>query len=210
MKKVLITQRLIIDENHYEHREALDVNWGKVFMELNILPIPLPVEYDFTKYFDCIDIDGVLLTGGNDLNSVTPGLESKKRDVFEKKIIKYAISNDVPVFGICRGMQVIAEFFGGDFKKVQGQVGIEHSIIPNKDSIYFNDLKEIKMVNAFHNYALNNIPNEVLVSATDTDGMVKAIEHKRFKIFAQMWHTERAKNLNLAELSILKNFFESF
>ena len=111
MKKIAITQRLVVNESYYESREALDIRWGMLFKELGFLPIVLPTEYDFEIFFEALDIDGICITGGNDLNTLNPNELSKKRDEFEKRLIQLGINKNIPVFGICRGMQIIADFF---------------------------------------------------------------------------------------------------
>ena len=207
MKKIAITQRLILNDSYYELREALDVNWALLFSELNFLPIVLATKYDFEKYFESINIDGILLTGGNDLNSINGNEVSKQRDIFEKKLVEYGIQNDIPIFGICRGMQIIAEYFGSDFKEVENQVDIKHTLKINNKSKYFNELNKISEVNSFHNYAIHNLHNEFLVSATNQDGIIKAIEHKKYKIFGQMWHSEREEPFDENELNLIQKFF---
>ncbi len=207
MKKIAVTQRLVLNDNYYELREALDVNWGVMFEKLDFLPIVLPLEYSFEKYFKLLNIDGIILTGGNDLNVVNENMISKKRDIYEQKLIKHAIEMNIPLFGICRGMQIIADFFGSDFNEVKDQVAIRHKLKINKDSKYFVSLNKIKEVNSFHNYAVKTIPAEMLVSAMSEDGIIKAIEHKKYKIFGQMWHSEREDPLSEIELNLIKEFF---
>jgi len=111
MKKIAITQNIIINESYKETREALDIKWGLLFQKLGFLPIILPIDYDFKSYFDSLHLDGILLTGGNDLSIINPNIESIKRDIFEKSLIKYAIEHNIPIFGVCRGMQIMAEYF---------------------------------------------------------------------------------------------------
>jgi len=205
--KIAITQRLMLNDSYYELRETLDTRWGLLFDKLNFLPIVLPIEYDFKKYFENIEIDGILLTGGNDLNSLSQSKESEQRDTFEKKLIEYGITNSIPIFGVCRGMQILAEYFGSNFEKVNNQIGIKHHLKVNEKSKYFDVLQQLKEVNSFHNYAINNLPVELLVSATDERGMIKAIEHSKYKIFAQMWHSERENPFEEAELVLIKEFF---
>jgi N5-(cytidine 5'-diphosphoramidyl)-L-glutamine hydrolase len=200
---------LILNSDYYELREALDVNWGLMFKELNFLPIILPIEHDFESYFNEIDINGIILTGGNDLNSINPDKISEKRDLFEKKLIEYGIKKNIPIFGICRGMQIIAEYFGADFTKVENQVAIKHFLKINKKSKYFNELNKIKKVNSFHNYAIQNLTNDFIISARNNDGMIKAIEHKNYKIFGQMWHSEREEPFNKNELNLIQIFFNN-
>jgi len=207
MKKIAITQRLILNEDYYELREALDVRWGLLFKELGFLPIVLPIEINIKNYFNEIGIDGIVLTGGNDLYRINENAISKKRDMFENKIIHYAISENIPIFGICRGMQIIAQYFGAKFTKVYGQVAMRHNIRINKESKYFKYLNKLKNVNSYHDYAIESISSSFLVSAVTEYGMIKAIEHKKYKIFAHMWHTEREDPFDDNEMDMIKYFF---
>lgn len=208
MKKILITQRLFEHSEYVEQREMLDVKWGSLFNELNFLPIVLPIEFDFENYFKEFSIDGLLLTGGNDLNSTNKNdILSFKRDLFEKKLIDYAITNNIPILGICRGLQVIAEYFGSTMKTVSGQVAIQHRLNINKESKYSKELSYLSKVNSFHNYAIDHLGEELIVSATNESGIIKAIEHTHYNIFAQMWHSERENPFNEYELNLIKKVF---
>jgi len=208
-KKIAITQRLISNDSYYEIREALDIKWGALFQEIEFLPIALPIEYDFEKYFKIIGIDGIFLTGGNDLNSLNPSKASAQRDFFEKRLINYGIKNNIPIFGVCRGMQLIAEYFGSNFKKVEGQVAIKHTLKVNKESKYFNRLIKLDKVNSYHGYAVSSVPDELLVSATNDSGVIKSIEHRQYKIFGQMWHSEREGVFIKEELVLIRDFFNN-
>ena len=207
MKNIAITQRLHTNDSYFELREALDTQWGALFTEMNYLPIILPIEFNFIKYFESIQLDGIILTGGNDLNSLNKSKESLKRDIFEKKLIKHAIENKIPILGICRGMQIVGEYFGARFKKVRNQVGIRHKLKVNDKSKYFNNLKKLKSVNSFHEYAIDSLPDCFLISATDENGIIKSIEHTNYKIFCQMWHSEREKIFDKNQINLIKTFF---
>ena len=71
----------------------------------------MPIEFNHKKIFENIKIEGIILTGGNDLNVISKNSLSLKRDNFEKAIIKYAIKKNIPIYGMCRGMEIITEFF---------------------------------------------------------------------------------------------------
>ena len=144
MKKIAITQRLIDNDSYKEIRETLDINWGKIFSQMNFLPIVLPYEIDFKIYFKKLKIDGVILTGGNDLDTINPNNLSSKRDAYEKDLIKFVISKNIPLFGVCRGMQIIASYFGANFKKVNTEVATRHTIVLNRASKYFTELSNLK------------------------------------------------------------------
>lgn len=210
MKKILITQRLILNQSYYEIREALDINYSKLLSKSGFLPIALPYEINFIDYFKAFDISGILLTGGNDLNIVNSSPLSERRDIYEKNLITFAIENNIPIFGICRGLQIIAEYFGSTFKKVSGQVNIKHNIKISEQSLFAKELSNIDKVNSFHNFTVDKLGNELKVSATTETGIIKAIEHKRYKIFAQMWHSEREAIFNENEIKLIKNFFGGY
>ena len=191
---------------------AYDLNiWSTLslvrFKKLNFLPVILPIEFDYKKYFNSIKIDGIILTGGNDLSTLNQNNLSLKRDGFEKKIIQYAIKKNIPIYGMCRGMQIIAEHFGASFKKVKGQVATRHSLIVNKKSKYFKELNRISTVNSFHNYAIDSLPKNMMASATNENGIIKAMEHKKYKIFGQMWHSERENFFDKNQTILIKKFF---
>ena len=199
MKKIAITQRVIKHDTYFEIREALDIRWAKLFKELNFLPIILPYEYDFKKY----EFDGVILSGGNDIG------EFEFRDKFELNLIDYCIKKDIPIFGVCRGMQIIAKYFNSTFKKVSNQVGIKHKLLVNKNSKYKNLLLELKLVNSYHNYAIDRLGGELLISAWNEEKtIIKAIEHKTKKILGVMWHSEREEPFKKEELNLIKEFFK--
>lgn len=210
MKKIAITQRLIENHNYYEIRDALDIRWAELYKSLDYLPILLPTNYDFEKYFELIDINGIILSGGNDLYYLTKDKLSKKRDIFEKEIIKFAIKKSIPILGICRGMQIIVDYFNGgsEFEKVNGHIGTNHRILFSEESKYKNELKKLTFVNSYHNYGIRKVPKGFVVSATSEDGLIEAMENKEYNIFCQMWHSERQVHLNENELMIVKKLFE--
>ena len=209
MKKIALSQRLLLNENYFEIRESLDIKWGGLFKKLNFLPIILPIEFEYKKYFNSFKIDGIILTGGNDLSKVNSNNLSLKRDEFEKKIIQYAINENIPLLGMCRGMQIIADYFGAKFKKVKNQVAIRHKLEINEKSKYFKQLKKISTVNSFHDYAIDVLPKNLIVSATNKKGMIKAIEHDKYRIFGQNWHSERENIFDKNQINLIKNFFSN-
>lgn len=199
MKKIAITQRIIKNDTYYEIREALDIRWGRLFKELNFLPIILPYKYDFKKY----DFDGVILSGGNDIGEI------ELRDKFEYSLIEYCLEQDIPIFGVCRGLQIVAKYFNSTFKKVDNQIGLKHNLVVNKHSKYAKFLKKIDIVNSYHNIAIDRLDDNLTISAWNEDKtIIKAIEHKKKKIFAVMWHSEREEPFRKEELQLIMEFFQ--
>lgn len=209
MKKIALTQRLVQHGAYMETREVLDINYSKLIFEMGCLPIVLPYEVPSPNYFKAMNISGLLLTGGNDLSSCHNNDLSTKRDAFEKALLGYCIEHTIPVFGICRGMQLIAEYFGSSFKPVENQVNIHHRLRVNPNSIYVDVLEKLGEVNAYHDFGIDTLGHDLVVSATNLEGMIKAIEHQEAPIFGQMWHSEREIPFKEAELALLKGFFSA-
>ena len=208
MKKIGITQRLIENNSYYELREALDINYCKLIDACNYMPIILPYEVNFKKYFNKFKISGVMLTGGNDLYACNKSKLSKKRDDYEKKLLEYCIKKKIPVFGTCRGMQLIADFFGCTFKKVNGEINTRSKLIINENSSYANKLNKLGKVNSFHNFSIDKVCESLIVSARNEKKIIKAIEHKKHRIFGQMWHCERESKFNHVDIKLIRNFFK--
>ncbi len=210
MKLIGITQRIDIIESYGEVREALDIKWHDLLLKCGYTPLILSAAVIPTFYFEKFALDGLLLTGGNDLATVKNTAENKMRDDFENQLIKKAINADIPVLGVCRGMQVIGEFFGCSLKKCEGHVAVNHNVTLNKASqLYKIAKKNDVVVNSYHNYSLNNIEkSELVTSAISEDGIVEAVEHERHKIFGHMWHPERESPCAEVNENIIRTIFE--
>jgi len=199
MKKIAITQRIVKNNSYFELREALDIRWGKLFATLDFLPVVLPYNYDFKNF----EFDGVILSGGNDIG------EFEFRDKFEFRLVEYCYKNNIPIFGVCRGMQIIAKYFKSTLKQVNGQTNIKHRLIVNDTSKYIKLLVKLKKVNSYHNMAIDKIGDNLIVSAWNSDKtVVKAIEHIDKKILGVMWHSEREEPFQKEELELIKEFFK--
>ena len=128
--------------------------------------------------------------------------EDKKRDDLELRILKQATDLNIPVLGICRGAQLINVFFNGslyqDIKNFyvekpqlrtalpRVRIHIEHSSRLHK---IFN--RNFIMVNALHNQSIKKLGDGLRVSATDSQNIVEAIEHKKNRfIVGVQWHPE--------------------
>jgi putative glutamine amidotransferase len=184
---------------------------------------------------DFENCSGLILTGGADIypevycdweTTETKGSYLPHRDGFELKLLDKAVSQNKPVLGICRGLQLINVFFRGslifDLEEIRG---VNHKkISDNEDRIHdvkiFDGtiLKEMLKnnrltVNSSHHQAADRIGEGLMISAKSTDGVVEALEYseKKGKSFlaAVQWHPERLNDKDSpASKNILKRFVE--
>ena len=156
--------------------------------ELNVYCEIFPFDIDFKSIND-FKANGIILSGGDNIG------EFPERDETEIKIIDYSTKNNIPILGVCRGMQLINEFFNGKNIKNQNSnhVGKTHSITV-KNSNFKNMLGEELEVNSFHNNLIKkeDIGQELEIFAeSKEDSTIEGYFHKKYPIIGVMWHPER-------------------
>lgn len=160
-------------------------------------------------------VDGILLSGGADINPLFMGEEpvnelhniNPYRDRQELLIVKMAANRQIPIFGICRGLQVMNVALGGTiyqdiYSQIDGKL-IKHS--QDLDRAYAShlvNLEEDSMlsqiinattlpVNSFHHQAIKDVAPGFKVCAIASDGVIEAIESTEYKsMIGVQWHPE--------------------
>lgn len=161
-------------------------------------------------------LDGLLLTGGDDLDPTHYGqpphpsliLSDPDQDVFELALARAAWEADLPVFAICRGGQVLNVALGGNLlqdvpSQVEGAVGHDQGRPAWRDLAHEVDIvpgtrlhgiagAERVRVNSFHHQAVDRVAEGFLVTARAADGVVEGMEDPgRHFCLAVQWHPER-------------------
>ncbi len=157
--------------------------------------------------------DKLIISGGWDLNPSMYGdiVDGSNNiddviDELDFKVIEYAYNNDIPLLGICRGIQSINVFFGGSLKQdIIGHMNCEHEIFKVNDSKWILDLENKFIVNSYHHQAIRTLGSGLNILYNGEDLEVEMIEHESKKIVGVQFHPELDLN-NLAFLHILKEF----
>ncbi len=192
--KIGLTQRVEVVASYGERRDCLDQAWARLLAAASMLPVPLcnGVE-DVETYLLELALDGLILTGGNDLSHLPEAKSAApERDAFERRVLAVAAQRDVPVLGVCRGMQMMVAADGGELVAIEGHVASRHPIASCTGSpAYLSDRGE---VNSYHGFG---VPADGLGPSwrplvTAPDGTVEAVAHRRLRQWAVMWHPERA------------------
>ena len=186
-------------------------------LEAGGIPVIFPLTSDEEMIRQLLEhVQGVLLTGGHDVNPELYGEKAipecgrpcEERDQMEKELLNQALEKDMPVLGICRGIQFLNACLGGTLYQdlpSQHPTGTEHHQKPPydvpihkvnlmKDSSLYRLLKKEQLeVNSYHHQAIKDLSDRLKIMAVSEDGILEAVDmsDKRFA-WALQWHPEFA------------------
>jgi microsomal dipeptidase-like Zn-dependent dipeptidase/gamma-glutamyl-gamma-aminobutyrate hydrolase PuuD len=184
------------------------------------VPVVLPPYDDDAALCQTLDkVDGILLSGGGDINPLllgeepVPGLHGicPQRDEMELLLVREAYNRQIPLLGICRGIQVLVAALGGTlYQDLNTQYSEAPLVKHDQDldrayashsvkleagstlSSLFPELSEKGLpVNSFHHQAVRTPGPLLRIAAKATDGVIEAVESNEFKsIIGVQWHPE--------------------
>ena len=205
-RRIGITLRVENILKYNEKRDAISHEWVKLIEKLDMIPIFIPNTLNDVKLFvEELELDGLILSGGDNKG------DEELRDQTENILIKFGMQNKIPILGICRGMQVINDYFGGNIiiTKNNEHVDKDHEIIITDKKIReILEFKEKKVNSYHHNIILEkNLGKGLKSFAKTNDNTIEGFLHNEFPIIGIMWHPERNKNLE-TEIKFMKMFSE--
>ncbi len=215
---------IAITGNYDDQTCKLAEGYYKSVQRAGGVPVIVPPLADTDAIINTLDhVDGLLLSGGGDINPLLVGEEpspklgsiNSERDIPELLITQLAYNRQIPILGICRGIQTLAVALGGkvaqdicDSAKIKHSQDAHrseptHSVTVDPDSILYNiysDAQHCSMfnvqcsmlyVNSFHHQAVSDPGPRFRVTAKAPDGIIEAIESREFKsIMGVQWHPE--------------------
>ncbi len=198
------------------------------------IPLMFPFSDDEQELDQLMGLcDGILLTGGHDVSPELYGetpmeglvVTCPKRDSMESAVLRKAVERDMPVLGICRGLQFINVFFGGSlYQDIPTQLPSEtehHQAAPydrpshevtvvegsplhrclGRDSLY---------VNSCHHQGIKELAPGLETMAFAPDGLAEAVcmPGKRF-LWAVQWHPEFSYRTDENSRAVFRDFVDS-
>lgn len=205
-----------ITGNYAEGNCTLAQGYYQSISKAGGIPLILPPLNDEQSLFNTLEcIDGLLLTGGSDINPLYLGEEpcrelhgiNEPRDRQELILTRLAADRQIPILGICRGIQVMNAAFGGklyqDIHTQHTNQCIKHSqdlsrgfashtVTITEESVLHDVFKSSKLaVNSFHHQAVSVVAPGFKATALASDGIIEAIESTEYKsMIGVQWHPE--------------------
>jgi putative glutamine amidotransferase len=198
-------------------RYLLSAPYVRAIEDAGGIPLILPPQQDVEALVAIID--ALLLSGGPDVepsrygdatvHAASYGIDPE-RDQFELDLFAAALDRDLPVFGVCRGIQVINVALGGtliqdvptehpgaaEVGHRQQERGLDASAVGHEVAACAPELLPIFAgaslgVNSFHHQAIRVLAPGLAVVATSPDGLIEAVAMPdRPSLFAVQWHPE--------------------
>jgi putative glutamine amidotransferase len=200
-----------IDDNRTE-TQNINSNYVDAIYQAHSIPfvIPMPditLKDSYAALADLMmaNLDGLMLTGGDDVDAARYGEEnfpfngsfSEERDLFESELCRSAARRKKPILGICRGIQLLNVAMGGTlFQDIPKQNPEKNVLMHAQKSPSYSGVHDVTIlpgsriagillakeedtfirVNSFHHQAVKDVAPGFVASATANDGIVEAIE----------------------------------
>jgi putative glutamine amidotransferase len=194
MKLVAVSQRVDIFPERQERRDALDQALSAWLLFAGYLAVPVPNLAEVSArhaWFSAIRPEAVVLSGGNDIG------QCPERDATEAFLLEQAAALKLPVLGICRGLQMQAQWLGAGLLPVEGHVRTRHHLSGEITG----------EANSYHDIGLADCPASCRVLARSEDGRIEAMAHLGLPWEGWMWHPERERVWDQRDLDRVRRLF---
>jgi len=190
-----------------EKLDSIDIDiyladYARAVIDAGGLPLHLPMDVEPSRFIE--HLDGLILTGGADVDPARYGAENlgstfeRVRDDIEFELLECALGADLPVLGICRGLQVLNVYAGGTLHQdvpTHARYDVDpaeriHSATIEADSQLGRIYGEHVKINSLHHQAVDEVGSGLRVVARGDDGGVEALEMNGCAVVAVQWHPE--------------------
>ncbi|WP_420435002.1 gamma-glutamyl-gamma-aminobutyrate hydrolase family protein [Candidatus Poriferisocius sp.] len=178
-------------------------DYARGVIEAGGIPVHIPIDVDPAAVGE--RLDGLVLPGGTDIDPIRYGADPDpellapelERDDLELGLLSAALDADIPVLGICRGIQVLNVHQGGTLHQhvpEHNRLDISihsatHRVNFAEDSTLYELYGPSAQVNSLHHQAVANVGRDLTVTAQTDDGTIEGLEMGDSVVTVQ-WHPE--------------------
>ena len=123
--------------------------------------------------------------------------------------VKYALANDVPVFGVCLGHQAIAEALGATVSQAEELMHGKTSLVEHDSSLVYENVPQPFTATRYHSLAVvdSTVPDDLIVTSRTAGGVIMGLQHASKPIYGVQFHPESV--LTQGGYQMLGNWLES-
>lgn len=205
-----------ISAHFRDDNSMLDDAYVQAVVKAGGTPLIIPILSDISLIRQIADeIDGLIMSGGGDIDpkffgeKLIPesGKPDAVRDQFDVDLILEAFHRQIPILGICRGMQVMNVALGGDifqdiYAQNKGEFLVHDQTKPKTEPSHEVEINEASrlahilgethlMVNSIHHQAVRKLADGFWCTAQSPDGICEAFEHPHYALMGVQWHPEQ-------------------
>ena len=195
MKKPRIGLICFVFQSISVRNYMIQKGYVKGIIDAGGIPVLIPVTEDPSRCADYMDmIDGLLVPGGD-----------RDKDRYDFELIRLAREQKKPIFGICRGFQVLNVAFGGSlYQDIPSQVPGSichsqsqdlrnvptHKVTMDENSVLGKILGKEIYTNSFHHQGIKKVGEGLRIVGSTNDGIPEALESEDGLVYAVQWHPE--------------------
>ena len=214
---------------HGNDVSCLNTAYSDAIIKNGGIPLVIPYTESSDTVHCLIDMcRGLLVPGGDDIVPSLYGESPHEKlgatdallDRIELDALEHCIHKRLPVFGICRGCQLMNVYAGGTLwqdipsqyesaiahRQTENRRTVSHGVELSENSLLFALLGKSTWVNSLHHQAIRAVGRGFHASAKAPDGIIEAVEHENGLWFAVQWHPEELIE-SCPEMNRLFTFF---
>ena len=218
MKKPRIGLICFIFQSISPRNYIIQKGYVKSIIDAGGIPVLIPVTEDPSRCAEYMElVDGLLIPGGEDIAPEYYGEDpvpqvnyiNREKDRYDFELIRLAREQKKPIFGICRGFQVLNVAFGGSlYQDIPSQVPgaichsqsldlrnvPTHKVTMDETSALGRILGKEIYTNSYHLQGIKKLGEGLQIVGSTNDGIPEALESEDGLVFAVQWHPEELYN----------------
>ena len=214
-KVIAITSRELYLRSKKRKKDFISKDWYKLAKNCDFEILPLKnSDHKSFQFLNKKKVKGIIFSGGGPITKNLGKISFNKdnsinsnRDVVETKLYRVCKKKNIPLLGVCRGMQVINLLEGGKIHKIRNHVSKIHDLKLKKN--FTKKFQLPKKVNSFHDYGIKRqFLARKLKEIGFINNYIEVFKHESKEIYGIMWHPERRSPQKKIGYKFIKQVFD--